>query len=210
MAKTLGLIGRKLGMTRIFGPGGKSIPVTVIEAGPCPVIQKKDKESDGYASLQVGFDPLPAHRLTKPNRGHQQKANKGFFRHLREFRLDDVSGYEQGQDLDVGLFAPGERVKVSATSKGKGFAGVMKRWNFKGSPASHGHEKVHRKPGAVGQCADPARVFKGKHMPGQMGAKVETLNNSEIVDVRAEENLLLIRGQVPGPRGGIVIVRKKS
>lgn len=210
MAKTLGIIGKKVGMTRIFGPGGKAIPVTVIEAGPCPVIQKKDKDRDGYSALQVGFDEVPAKKLTKPNREHQKKAGSGFYRKLQEFRVDDVAGYELGQDLKVDIFKPGERVNVTARSKGRGFAGVIKRWNFKGSPASHGHEKVHRKPGAIGQCADPARVFKGKKMPGQMGNKNVTRNNTEIVDIRPEDNIILVRGQVPGPNGGIIIVCKKS
>lgn len=208
MRKTLGLVGRKIGMTRIYGPDGSVIPVTVIQAGPCPVIDKKIEEKDGYTALQVGFEEVPAHRLSKPVQGHQQKANCGFYKMLKEFRVAGVDDYEIGQQLTVDMFAPGEKVRVSGTSKGRGFSGVFRRWNFGGSPASHGHEKVHRKPGSVGQCATPGKVFKGKKMPGQMGNKPSTFLNIEVVDVRPEDNVVLVRGQVPGPKQGIVILRK--
>lgn len=209
MARTLGIMGRKLGMTRIFGTDGSAIPVTVISAGPCPIIQIKDASSDTYSALQIGFDQIDEKKLNKPSNGHQAKAGKGAYRILKELPLDDVSQYEIGQDLTVDMFKPGERVKVSGTSKGKGFQGPMKRWNFRGLPASHGHEKVHRSPGGIGQCAYPGKVFKGKRMAGQMGNKKVTCINVEVVDVRVDDNLILVKGQVPGPKNGLVLVRKQ-
>jgi len=208
--KGLGLIGQKLGMTTIFAEDGTSVPVTVIKAGPCPVIQVKDRERDGYEAVQVGFEEIPPRKVTRPQRGHQDKAGQGYFRQLKEFRTDSDAEYDLGQELTVDLFSIGERVHVSGRSKGRGFAGVMKRWNFGGLPASHGHHKVHRSTGAIGQCADPARVFKGKKMPGQLGNKKVTVSNAEIVDVRAEDGLLLLRGQVPGPKKSFLTIRKKS
>ena len=208
MRKTLGLVGRKIGMTRIYGADGNVIPVTVIQAGPCPVIAKKNLDKDGYSALQVGFEEVAAHRLTKPEQGHQQKANSGFYKMLKEFRFINVDEYEIGHKLTVDMFAPGEKIRVTGTSKGRGFAGVMRRWNFGGSPASHGHEKVHRKPGSIGQCASPGKVMKGKKLPGQLGNKTSTMLNLEIVDVRPEENVVLVRGQVPGPKQGIIVLSK--
>ncbi len=205
----LGLIGRKLGMTSIFTEDGKSVPVTVIETGPCSVMQVKSEETDGYAAVQLGFGPVKTSRQTKAQQGHQAKAGAGAFRHLKEFRPGLEHDFEQGQTLNVDLFEIGERVKVSGQSKGRGFAGVMKRWNFGGLPASHGHHKVHRSPGAIGQCADPARVFKGKKMAGQMGNKQVTVSNAEIIDVRHEDNLLLIKGQIPGHKNSVVMIRKQ-
>jgi large subunit ribosomal protein L3 len=205
----LGLIGRKLGMTSIFTEDGKYVPVTVVEAGPCPVMQVKDEERDGYAALQLGYGPLSSSKLTKAEQGHQNKAGSGFYRHAKEFRPDVDHEYEPGHVLDVQLFQVGEKVKISGNSKGRGFAGVMKRWNFRGLPATHGHHKVHRSPGAIGQCADPARVFKGKKMAGQMGNKQVTVSNAEIVDVRAEDNILLIKGQIPGHKDSVVMIRKQ-
>lgn len=208
MKKTLGIVGRKIGMTRIYGSDGNVIPVTVIQAGPCPVIDKKIEEKDGYTALQVGFEEVAAHRLTKPEVGHQQKANCGFYKMLKEIRLDTVSEYEVGQKLTVDMFAPGEKIRVTGTSKGRGFAGVIRRWNFGGAPATHGHEQVHRKPGSIGQCAWPSKVFKGKKLPGQLGNKTATMLNLEIIDVRPEDNVVLVRGQIPGPKQGIVILSK--
>lgn len=206
----LGILGRKLGMTRIFNQDGTAVPCTVVEAGPCPVIQIKSPDTDGYSAIQVGFDTIPERKSNKPQQGHQNRAGKGLFRMLREFRIANVDEYELGQELTVELFNPGEKVKVSGTSIGKGFQGVMKRWNFGGSPATHGHEKVHRKPGSVGHATFPSKVFKGKKMPGQMGNKTVTSTNLEVVDVRPEDNLLIIRGAVPGPRNGLVMIFKKS
>jgi large subunit ribosomal protein L3 len=208
MAKTLGLLGRKLGMTRIFADDGTVVPVTLISAGPCPVLQVKTSEKEGYNALQVGFDAVPERKLTKPALGHQAKAAKGFYRHLKEFPLDAVDGYEVGQDITVSIFQAGEKVKVTGTSKGKGFQGVMKRYNFKGLKATHGAEKVHRSGGSIGTNTEPSRVFKGKKMPGQMGDERVTLPAVEIVDVRPEENIIVVKGQVPGCKNGLVMIRK--
>ncbi len=208
MKRTLGLIGRKLGMTSLFADDGTKVSVTLIQAGPCPVIQKKQADKDGYNALQVGFDHMPGHKLNKPQKGHQGKQDRGYFRILREFALDSVEGYEPGQEITAEIFEPGERIRLTGTSKGKGFAGVMKRWNFAGLPNSHGHEKVHRSTGAIGQCAYPGKVFKGKKMPGQMGNKKVTYTNAEIVAVRPRDNVIIVKGQVPGPTNGIVVLRK--
>jgi len=205
---SIGIMGRKLGMTRIFNSDGTAVPCTVVAAGPCPVIQVKEPGKDGYSALQLGFGAVSEKRLNKPQSGHQTKAGKGVYRHLKEIRLESVDGYEVGQDITVDIFSPGEKVKVTGTSKGKGFQGVMKRWNFSGMPASHGHEKVHRSGGSVGHATFPGKVFKGKKMPGQMGNKRVTMMNLEVVDVRPDENILIIRGAVPGPRNGLVLVRK--
>lgn len=209
MSNSLGILGKKLGMTRVFASDGTVVPVTVVSAGPCPVLQIKTPEHEGYAALQVGYDALEERKIIKPVRGHQAKAGKGFFRHLREFRLDKVEGYELGQELTVDLFKPGERVKVTATSKGKGFQGPMKRHNFRGLGASHGAEKVHRSPGGIGMHTWPGHVFKNKRMAGHMGSERVTYTNVEIVDVRPEENILVLKGQVPGPKDGLVMIRKK-
>ncbi|MBI5520693.1 MAG: 50S ribosomal protein L3 [Desulfovibrio sp.] len=208
MAKTLGLLGRKLGMTRIFADDGTIVPVTLISAGPCPVLQIKTSDKEGYNALQVGFDAVPERKLNKPELGHQSKAGKGCFRHLKEFPLDAVDGYEVGQDITVDIFQPGEKVKVTGTSKGKGFQGVMKKYNFRGLKASHGAEKVHRSAGSVGTNTEPSRVFKGKKMAGHMGDERVTLPSVEIVDVRPEENILVVKGQVPGCKNGLVMIRK--
>ncbi len=208
MSKTLGLLGRKLGMTRIFADDGTVVPVTVISAGPCPVLQIKTSAKEGYNALQVGFDAVPERKLTKPAKGHQAKAAKGFYRHLKEFPLEAVEGYEVGQDITVDIFQPGEKVKVTGTSKGKGFQGVMKRYNFKGLKASHGAEKVHRSGGSIGTNTEPSRVFKNKKMPGHMGDERVTLSSVEIVDVRLEDNIIVVKGQVPGCKNGLVMIRK--
>ncbi len=208
--KGLGIIGKKLGMTAIFTEDGKRIPVTIVKAGPCVVIQVKKVETDGYNAIQLGFEEIPERKLNKPMRGHQAKAGKGFYRILKEFRVDNVDEYKPGDEIDLSIFSLGERIKVTGISKGRGFAGVMKRWDFAGSPDSHGHEKVHRKPGSIGQCADPSRVFKGKKMPGRMGTDQVTVKNVEIVDIWKEENILLLKGQVPGWRNGTIFLRKQQ
>lgn len=212
MANSLGIMGRKVGMTRIFGDDGTAIACTVIAAGPCPILQMKDEATtkDKYTALQIGFEEIDEKKLSKPAKGHQAKAGRAYYRHLTELRIDDVAEYELGQDLTVDMFKPGEKVKVTGNSKGKGFQGAMKRWNFGGMPASHGHEKVHRVPGGIGQCAWPAKVFKGKKMPGQMGNKKVTCLNIEVLDVRPDDNLIILKGQVPGPKNGIVMVRKQN
>jgi len=207
---SLGIIGKKIGMTSIFIEDGTMVPVTVVQAGPCPVMQVKKVDTDGYNAVQLGFEQIAERKLTKPQKGHQDKSNKGYFRTLREFRIENVNEFELGQDVTVENFTLGEKVKVTGYSKGRGFMGVMKRWNFSGAPATHGHHKVHRTPGSIGQMSDPARVFKGKKMPGRMGNKKTTYKNSEIVDVRRTDHLLLIRGQVPGANNSIVYIRKQD
>ena len=210
MANTLGILGKKLGMTRIFGNDGTIVPVTAVQAGPCPIIQIKTAEKEGYNALQIGFDKIPDQKANKPQKGHQSKAGRGLYRHLGEIRLDEVREYEQGGDITVDIFAPGEQVKVTGTSKGKGFQGVMKRWNFSGLRATHGAEKVHRSPGSIGHATFPGKVFKGKKMPGQMGNERVTAMNLEVVDVRTDDNILLIKGTVPGPKNGLVMIRKSK
>jgi len=210
MTATLGILGRKLGMTRIFGDDGSVIPVTVIEAGPCPVTQVKTAEKDGYHAMQLGFDQIPERKVTKPAKGHMDKAGRGYFRCLREIRLDAPSAFEQGMDVTVDIFAAGETVKVTGTSIGKGFAGVMKRWNFSGLRKTHGTEKAHRSGGSIGNNTEPGKVMKGKRMAGHMGARTVTTVGLKVVDVRPEMNLILVKGQVPGPRNGVVMVRKQG
>lgn len=210
MAKTLGILGKKLGMTRIFKDDGTICPVTVIEAGPCAVLQIKTMDKEGYNALQLGYDAIAERKVNKPMKGHMAKAGKDLYRTLKEFPLEVVEGYELGQEITVDIFAAGEKVKVTGTSKGKGFQGVMKRHNFGGSRASHGAEKVHRVPGSVGNATFPGRVWKGKKMPGQMGNARVTVSNVEIVDVRPEDNVLVVKGQIPGPNNGLVMIRKNG
>ena len=210
MAATLGILGRKLGMTRVFGDDGSIIPVTVIQAGPCPVTQVKNLEKDGYNAMQIGFDEIPERKVNKPEKGHLDKAGRGYFRVLKEIRLDGPVPFEQGMDVTVDIFAPGEIVKVTGTSIGKGFAGVMKRWNFGGLKKTHGTEKAHRSGGSIGNNTEPGKVMKGKKMAGHMGARTVTVPSITVVDVRPEMNLILVKGQIPGPRNGVVVVRKQG
>ncbi|WP_028570869.1 50S ribosomal protein L3 [Desulfonatronum lacustre] len=210
MSNTLGILGRKLGMSRIFGSDGMVIPVTVIQAGPCPIVQVKERAKDGYSALQVGFEESRPNKLNKPLKGHLDKAGSGYYRHLREFRLESVEGYEIGQALGLEIFTPGEKVKITGNSKGKGFAGVVKRWGFRGGSASHGAEKIHRNAGSIGCNTKPGRVIKGKKMAGHMGDRKTSYKNVEVVAVRAGDNLLLVKGQIPGPKNGLVIVRKQQ
>jgi len=202
-----GILGRKLGMTQIFDDGNRVVPVTVIEAGPCRVVQLKTPERDGYAAVQLAFGETKASRLSKPELGHLKAAAADPTKYLAELRVNDLAGFEVGQILKADVFAAGERVDVSGISKGHGFAGVMKRHNFAGQGASHGNHKSHRVPGAIGACATPARVFKGTRMAGQYGNTRVTTLNLEVVEGDAERGLLLIKGSVPGPSGGIVFVR---
>lgn len=198
-----GLIGKKLGMVQIFDEDGYAIGVTVVEAGPCTVIKKKD----GDSRVQMGFEQVKAQKLNKPQQGQFRKAETEPFKILREFDATDLSDLEVGQQVLADIFTVGERVKVTGVSKGKGFAGVMKRWNFGGGRKSHG-SRSHRIPGAAGQCAYPARIFKGKKYPGRLGGKQVTVPSVQVVEVRPDENILLLRGPVPGARGGIVFIRK--
>jgi large subunit ribosomal protein L3 len=202
-----GILGRKLGMTQVFDEGNRIVPVTVIEAGPCRVVQIKTPERDGYAAVQLAFGDTKAQRLSKPELGHLKAANADPTKYLAELRVVDLSGFELGQILKADVFAAGERVDVTGMSKGHGFAGVMKRHNFSGQGASHGNHKKHRAPGSIGACATPARVFKGMKMAGQFGNVRTTTLNLQVVEGDAERNLLLLRGAVPGPSGGIVFVR---
>ena len=201
-----GLIGKKLGMTQVFADDGRCIPVTVVEAGPCVVVQKKTAEKDGYAALQVGFGEKVAHRVSRPLMGHCRAAGKGAFSTLRELKLDDVDTYAVGDVLTAEVFVPGDIVDVTGTSLGKGFQGVMKRWGFKGGRSSHG-SRFHRAPGSIGCSATPSRVFKGKKMPGQMGNERVTIQKLQVVRVDAADNLILIKGSIPGSDNGIVLIQ---
>jgi large subunit ribosomal protein L3 len=202
-----GILGRKLGMTQVWDGEHRVIPVTVIQAGPCRVVQLKTPERDGYAAVQLAFGATKAQRLSKPELGHLKKADAGPTRTIAELRVDDLGGYEVGQVIAADVFAAGERVDVTGISKGKGFTGAMQRHNFHGQGASHGNHKKHRSPGSIGACATPARVFKGMKMAGQMGAQKVTTLNLEIVSGDADQGLLLVKGAVPGPNGSIVFVR---
>jgi large subunit ribosomal protein L3 len=202
-----GILGRKLGMTQVWDAENRVVPVTVIQAGPCRVVQLKTPERDGYAAVQLAFGATKEQRLTKPQLGHLAVAGADPSRDVAELRVDDLSGFEVGQVLGADVFTAGERVDVSGTSKGKGFTGVMTRHNFHGQGASHGNHKKHRAPGAIGACATPARVFKGMGMPGQHGHQRVTTLNLEVVEGDAERGVLLVKGSVPGPNGGVVLVR---
>ncbi len=202
------LIGKKLGMTQMFAEDGESVPVTVIEAEPSVVVQKKSQLADGYDALQLGHGRVRQKNVTKPIQGHLKKADKGFFRNLREFRTA-TDGYELGQELKVDMFAAGDYVDVVGTSKGKGFAGVVKRHGFSGGRATHG-SMFHRAPGSIGASAEPSRVLKGKRLPGQMGDVRKTVQNLLIMGVRPERNLILVKGSIPGCRNSIVILRQST
>lgn len=204
----LGLIGRKLGMTQVYTEQGVLEPVTVIQAGPCTVVQAKSADRDGYAAIQLGFGEKKAQRATKAYRTHCAKAGKGIFDILREFRLNGEESFELGQELAVGdLFKKGDKVDVTGTTKGRGYAGVIKRHGFSGFPGSHGTHEYFRHGGSIGNRSYPGRVFKGKRMAGQLGNDRVTTQNLTIVAVRADENILLVRGAVPGARNGIIVVR---
>ena len=200
------ILGRKLGMTQIFDENGKIVPVTVIEAGPCVVTQIKTAEKDGYDAIQVGFDDIREKLVNKPRQGQFKKAGVPLKRILREFRLEDISAYEVGQEILADVFDAGERVDVSGVSKGKGFQGVIKRWNASRGPMSHG-SKFHRAPGSMGASSDPSRTFKNKHMPGHMGNVNTTILNLKVAKVMPEKNLILIKGGVPGPNKGYVVIK---
>jgi len=202
-----GLMGKKLGMTGLFAPDGRYVPVTVIEAGPCVVTQIKTTATDGYNALQLGFSEVKAKRVTKPRQGHFRKSGETFFRHVQEFPVDNPEAYSLGQKITLEIFAVGERVDVCGTTKGRGFAGVMKKEGFSGGPKTHG-SKCHRIPGSIGTSAWPSRVFKGRGMPGHYGVDHQTMQNIEIVDIRPEENILMVKGAVPGPASGLVAVKK--
>ncbi len=201
-----GLIGKKIGMTQLFGEKGVVIPVTVLEVGPCAVVQKKTTEKDGYNAVQLGFGDVKVNRVNKPMKGHFAKADVAPKKVLKEFRLCDIDSLNVGDILKADIFAAGEKVDVSGTSKGKGYAGAIKRWNFGRLKETHGTGPVARHQGSMGACSDPSRVFKGKKMPGHLGAEKVTVQNLDVVKVDAENNLIAVKGAVPGAKGGYVVI----
>lgn len=201
-----GLIGKKIGMTQLFDENGKVIPVTVVEAGPCTVVQKKTAETDGYEAIQVGYGDVKIQRVNKPDAGHFKKAGVAPKKVLKEFRLEDLSAYNVGDTIKADVFAVGDKVDVVGTSKGKGTAGAIKRWNFSRLKESHGTGPVARHAGSLGACSDPSRVFKGKKLAGHLGAERVTIQNLDVVKVDVENNLIAIKGAIPGPKGGIVVL----
>lgn len=201
------IIGKKVGMTQIFDETGKVIPVTVIEAGPCVVVQKKTAEHDGYAAVQLGYEDVPERKLTKPASGHLKKAGVSAKKYLKEFTLENSASMNVGDVLLADVFTEGDKIDVVGTSKGKGYAGVVKRWNAHSQEHTHGVGPVHRSVGSMGANTDPSRVMPGKKMAGHLGAEQVTVQNLEVVKVDAEANLIAIRGAVPGPKGGIVFLK---
>ena len=201
-----GLIGKKIGMTQFFDEKGNVIPVTVLEVGPCAVVQKKTEEKDGYKAVQLGFGDMKVSRVNKPMKGHFAKADVAPKKVLKEFRLADTDAVNVGDILKADVFAAGEKVDISGTSKGKGYAGAIKRWNFGRLKETHGTGPVARHQGSMGACSDPSRVFKGKKMPGHLGAEKVTVQNLDVVKVDVENNLIAVKGAVPGARGGYVVI----
>ena len=201
------IIGKKIGMTQIFDAEGKVIPVTVIEAGPCVVTQLKTEEKEGYNAVQMGFQDVKEKKLNKPQMGHLKTAGEAVKKYLKEFRFDDCSMFQVGDTIKADMFAEGDYVDVTGISKGKGYAGVIKRWNAGRSPMSHGAGPMHRHQGSMGACSDPSKIMKGKMMPGHLGAEQVTVQNLDVVKVDAELNLIAVCGAVPGPKGGIVVLK---
>ena len=201
-----GIVGKKLGMTQLFDANGNVVPVTVIEAGPCVISQKKTAENDGYEAVQIGYGDLKASKVNKPQKGHFQKGDVAPKKVLREFRFEDISTMNVGDIIKADVFAEGESVDVRGTSKGKGYAGTIKRWNFGRLKETHGTGPVHRQAGSMGACSSPSRIFKGKKLAGHMGAEKVTIQNLEIVKIDAENNLIAIKGAIPGPKNGIVTI----
>jgi large subunit ribosomal protein L3 len=201
------LIGKKIGMTRYFIEEGNSLPVTIVKAGPCVVIQKKTRAKDGYEAIQVGFEEQKEKRLNKPIKGHLKKAGHRFFSTLREIQVDDSSHFDLGQEIRSDIFNIGDFVNITGRSKGRGFSGVMKRWGFSGGRKTHG-SRSHRVPGSIGMSATPGRVLKGKKLPGQKGNEKKTIKNLQVVDIRPDMDLVVLKGAVPGSRNSIVEIRK--
>ena len=201
------IIGKKVGMTQIFDAEGKVIPVTVIEAGPCVVTQVKTAEKEGYNAVQLGFEDVKEKKLNKPELGHLKKAGEAVKKYLKEFRFDDCSMFQAGDEIKADMFVVGDYVDVTGISKGKGFAGVIKRWNAGRSPMSHGAGPMHRHQGSMGACSDPSKIMKGKMMPGHLGNEQVTVQNLDVVKVDAELNLIAVCGAIPGPKGGIVYIK---
>lgn len=202
-----GIIGKKVGMTQLFMEDGTLLPVTVVKAGPCTVIQKKTVDNDGYSALQLGFEQANASKAIKPILGHCTKSGKGVFKHLREFKFENCSDYNVGDEFTVEQFAAGDLIDVTGTSIGKGFQGVIKRWNFKGGRSTHG-SRFHRAPGSIGASATPSHVFKNKKMPGQLGNEKVTVQRLQVVRVDSAENLLMIKGAIPGHKNNIVLIKQ--
>ncbi len=200
------ILGKKIGMTQIFTEDGRLIPVSVIEAGPCRVVQKKTEEVDGYKAVQVGFENKKERKANKPEQGHFKKAGVPVMKYLKEFKLENAAELNVGDELTVAQFEAGELVDVTGTSKGHGYAGTIKRWGTHRGPMTHGSH-YHRGPGSLGACSDPSRVFKGKKMPGHYGVDKVTIQNLDLVKIDSERNLLLVKGSIPGPKGGLVVVR---
>lgn len=200
------ILGRKIGMTQIFDESGKVVPVTVVEAGPCFVVQKKTVENDGYDAIQIGFGAIRADKLNKPQKGHLDKANTGALRTLREFRLEDTAVYNVGDAIQPDIFAAGDIVDVQGTSKGKGVAGPIKRYGQHRLKETHGTGPVHRQAGSMGACSSPSRIYKGKGLAGHMGAETVTVQNLRIVSVDVENHLIAVRGAIPGPKGSLVSI----
>lgn len=200
------LLGKKLGMTQIFREG-ELIPVTVLQAGPCLIVQRRRKEKDGYEAVQLGFEPIEEKKLNKPLLGHFKKKNFPPMRYLKEVRVKEDEPLKEGEEVKVDVFQKGDLVEVSGISKGKGFQGVMKRYNFGGGPDSHGSRGWHRRPGSIGASAAPGRVWKGQKMPGRMGREKCTIRNLKVVDVIPEKNLILVKGAVPGAKGNVVLIK---
>ncbi len=207
----IGLIGKKLGMTQVFGENGSVVPVTVVKTGPCFVVQKKSTESDGYDALQIGFEEITkTARVNKPRMGHFKKANLPPMTRLKEFRVgaEEASGYETGSEIPIDLFAPGDFVDVTGVSIGKGYAGVIKRHKFSGAPAAHGSHEFFRHGGSIGNNTTPGRTLKGRKMAGQMGNKKVTVQNLRVIEVRGDTNIVMIEGAIPGPRNGYLVLKK--
>ena len=205
-----GIIGRKVGMTQVFEDSGKAVPVTVIQVGPCPIVQLKTQEKDGYQAVQLGFGEQKENRMNSPKRGHFAKAGVDPAFVLREFRVRSLEDVSVGSIVDASVLSEGELVDVTGTSKGRGFSGVVRRWNFAGGKKTHGGEQDLRRPGSIGASATPSRVFKGKRMAGRYGAKRHTVQNLPVIQADPERNLLVVKGAVPGPPNGVLLIRKAS
>lgn len=201
------IIGKKVGMTQIFDEAGHVVPVTVIEAGPCVVVQKKNADKEGYTSVQLGYEELPERKLTKPEKGHLEKAGVSLKKYLKEFRLEDCAAVNVGDVIRADVFTQGDKVDVTGVSKGKGYAGVIKRWGAHRTPMTHGGGPVHRHAGSMGSGTDPSRIFPGKIGAGHMGAEQVTVQNLDVVKVDPELNMIVVRGAIPGPKGGIVYLK---
>ena len=204
------IIGKKLGMTQVFTPDGLVIPVTVVEAGPCPVVQIKNNEKDGYNAVVVAFEKQKAHRVNKPSAGAFKKAGVYTYQMVRELKLDDSENYSLGQEIKADIFSEGDKVDVSGTTRGRGFTGVIQRWNQHRLKMTHGTGPVHREVGSMGANSTPSRVFKNKHMPGHYGVERVTIQNLDIVKVDSERNLLLVKGCIPGPKGSILTIKESK